>query len=181
MTSKHKTSNRFREERRTRLDTGAGMNLNLPKYKPETYGLFALILIFTVLSLIPLLQSGYFNDDVLNSQVRGIINLDNWSLLDFTTHYFKGWIANQGRFYPLAWYLYVVFYYIDSLFIYKVCILVFICIDIIVFSAFLKRLIPILILYSYPLSCCHYSFNLGAIPIQYSRSIFYCRSFFCIA
>ncbi len=117
------------------------MNLNLPKYKPETYGLFALTLIFTILSLSPLLQSGYFNDDMLNSQVKGIIDTDNWSLLDFTAHYFKAWIANQGRFYPLAWYLYAVFYYIDSVFAYKLCILIFICGDIIVFAFFLKRLI----------------------------------------
>jgi hypothetical protein len=89
--------------------------------------------------MIPLLKSGYYGDDAINSYTKGIINFEKESLFSFTRYYMFSWIET-GRFFPLAWYLYTLFYYIDNIIYYKAFILAFILIDIYTFYCFIKIL-----------------------------------------
>jgi hypothetical protein len=87
-----------------------------------------------VWSLFPLLHSGYFGDDAINSQIRGVLALEHKGLFEFTYTIFISWIKAQGRFYPLAWYAYSVFYALPSLLLYKAAIMGLVCLNVLAFG-----------------------------------------------
>jgi len=95
----------------------------------------AIIIVISTLSVI--IHSGYYSDDSLNSLTRGILIEENVSLANFTYDIVKSWITSVGRFYPLAWYVYALFYILNSLLLYKLLVIMFIVLDIIVFSYFI--------------------------------------------
>jgi hypothetical protein len=90
------------------------------------------LLAFNLLVNFRILQSGYFNDDIINSQVPGIVPYIFDTIFDLTKFYFLEWVNNQGRFFPLGWYGYYVFGYLDTLLAYKAF-----CLSSIIFSIFL--------------------------------------------
>jgi len=79
--------------------------------------LFGLLWAFYYLAV--LLKTGYISDDAYNSQVRGTTILKGVSIWEFTWGECMAWIKGAGRFMPLAFYSYPLFYYLDSLFAYK--------------------------------------------------------------
>ena len=106
---------------------------------PTTYILLALFG-FNLLINLKVLQSGYFNDDMINSQVPGVVPFVFDSIFDLTKYYFSEWIRNQGRFFPLAWYGYYVFDFFDTLIAYKLYCIFFITVSNFVFGYFVYQI-----------------------------------------
>lgn len=80
-------------------------------------------MIFNILVLSNLLESDYFGDDLYNFQVPGFVPLTYPSVFDLTKHYFMEWVNVQGRFFPGAWYVYYLFYILDTIYLYKLFLL----------------------------------------------------------
>ncbi len=99
-----------------------------------------IIIIYIIISLFPLLKSGYYFDDSINSYTKGIIKYENKSLWELTYFYFISWIKNQGRFFPFAWYVYTVYTVLNSLILYKIFILISVVINIFLFSCILIKI-----------------------------------------
>ena len=97
-----------------------------------------LLLLYTVIYLYPMLNSGYYVDDSINSLIKATVNFDGQSILYIVYANFLYWFSSLGRFFPIAFYQYLIFYYINSLLLYKIIILVFICINILLFGYFVK-------------------------------------------
>lgn len=93
-----------------------------------------LSVIFNVLVLSNLLQSDYFGDDLYNFQVPGTVPLIFPSVFDLTKHYFMEWVNINGRFFPVAWYVYYIFYIFDTVFTYKLFLLAITLSNIVLFS-----------------------------------------------
>ncbi len=98
--------------------------------------IFAVIL--AAISLSPMLASGYFSDDSRLSLTNGDLLIANQTVPEMTLSGMVAWMHNEGRFFPLAWYLYLFFSIIDNLFLYKISILIFVIINIIVFAYFIE-------------------------------------------
>lgn len=92
------------------------------------------------IALLPVLTSGYFGDDVINSYAKGVRLFDGMTLFGLTSHYFKGWVTSQGRFFPFAWYVYWLFETCNSLFLYKLFSVISILITSLTFGYFIFRL-----------------------------------------
>jgi hypothetical protein len=112
------------------------MHLSFFKNRIEI-GLSLLLVAFIVLSLMPLLSSGYFNDDAISSQISYILKSENKTLLAYTFEAFWGWVKTQGRFYPLACYNYLIFLFLPLL-TYKLTILLFVLFDVFLFGYLIK-------------------------------------------
>ena len=97
----------------------------LKKWKADKPELALLLCLLGVnaLALFPLLTTGYFGDDILNSQIRGEMIQSHRSLWGVTLHYAGLWIKNEGRLFPLSFYMYSVFYFIHHVFLYKLFVL----------------------------------------------------------
>lgn len=102
---------------------------------------FLVILLLTInaLSLFPLLTTGYFYDDILNSQIRGYMVQSNLSLWGVTYHFMKSWLIGNGRLFPLAFSDYSFFYLLDNVFLYKLFIMVVILANLGVFYVFIRN------------------------------------------
>jgi hypothetical protein len=107
----------------------------LSQYSFVCLSFAALIVVISILSII--LRSGYISDDSLNSLTRGCLIEANVSLFQFTYDIFNRWVTSVGRFYPLAWYVYALYFILNSLFLYKSAIVIFVVLDIVVFSYFI--------------------------------------------
>jgi len=77
-----------------------------------------LSILFNVLVLSNLLKSDYFGDDLYNFQALGLIPSVYPSITDFTLRSILGWM-DLGRFFPGAWYAYYLFALCDTLYTYK--------------------------------------------------------------
>jgi hypothetical protein len=115
------------------------MKINLFKNEFDI-GPLTLLVGFVVFSLMPLLSSGYFNDDAISSQISYILKFENQTLWGYTTTAFGDWVKGQGRFFPLAWYIYYVFTFFKSLIAYKIAILIFVLFDIALFGYLIKQI-----------------------------------------
>jgi len=94
--------------------------------------------IMAVISLSPMLKSGYISDDSLNSLTKGYLLDTHQTLPEMTYYHINAWVHNEGRFFPLAWYGYSLFSVIDNLFLYKISILIVVIINILIFGYFIK-------------------------------------------
>lgn len=101
--------------------------------KNKLFFLFTLACIFNFLILIPVLNSDYFGDDLYNFQVRGAAPYYFDSIYELTVFYFKQWV-NQGRFFPLAWYVYGFFYIFSDVFYYKIYLISITVLSVLTFS-----------------------------------------------
>lgn len=77
------------------------------------------LLVVWCFALLPVLSSGYFGDDSINSYAKGVRLFNGQTLFELTSYYFNSWVDTQGRFFPLAWYVYWCFEAFDTLFLYK--------------------------------------------------------------
>jgi hypothetical protein len=98
------------------------------------------LLFLNAIALFPMLLTGYCGDDVLNSQIRGEMIQTHRSLWQVVSYYALAWMRNEGRFFPLAFSNFVVFYVIRSVFLYKVIILCTVLAGLAVFYLFLRDL-----------------------------------------
>lgn len=95
--------------------------------------LYVLAIFFNFLVLFPVLSSDYFGDDLYNFQTIGAVPYYFDTVYDMTAFYFKQWL-DIGRFYPLAWYLYELFYVLDDVFLYKLFLIFITVLAVSIFS-----------------------------------------------
>ncbi len=101
--------------------------------------IYSLISLYIVLSLLPLLHSGYYSDDMVNSLLRGQISLEKISFLHYTFNFIKSMLKTQGRFVPISIFtLVTISYFFYNLILYKTLILVLIITNIFLFGYFIK-------------------------------------------
>lgn len=97
---------------------------------------YVLSAIFVGLLIIsPALNSGFFGDDVVNSLISGILTQSNQSLSDYISTKMSDFIR-AGRFFPTAFYGYIVLSYVKSVFAYKLIIVLMTVVNIIFFAYF---------------------------------------------
>ena len=78
----------------------------------KTYALVlsSIIIFICVVTLYPIIQSGYYDDDSFNSLIPAHTALDfNGSVLKHIGSNIESWMKNEGRFYPLSNYCVFVF------------------------------------------------------------------------
>ena len=76
--------------------------LEPPGLERHTASVLACLLLITVLALSPLLSTGVFADDILNSQIRGHMIQTDSSLWGVTSFYAMHWLRYEGRLFPFA-------------------------------------------------------------------------------
>lgn len=88
------------------------MKIGRTSFQVLIYLFASFLVIFT--SFFFILDTGFISDDAYNSQVKGVV-LNNGSTI-FNKFYdeTKGWVLGAGRFFPLHWYPYFVYYYTQS-------------------------------------------------------------------
>jgi hypothetical protein len=102
---------------------------------------FAFFIVFVFLT--PVLNSGYIADDSLNSLVKGTIDLNHQTIFVQVYGKIVYFLQYSGRFVPIAAFYPVIFYFITNVFLYKLSILLFTILDIILFCFFIFRLTKI--------------------------------------
>jgi hypothetical protein len=128
------------EQRFTLADNWTSFSIMQPKLNRRHLGLVLSLLLVNAIALFPLLTTGYCGDDVLNSQIRGEMIRTDRSLMGVTAHYIGWWTETQGRFFPLAFYIYSVFYVVPSIFLFKLIVLIVVLSSLFAFYSFLWRL-----------------------------------------
>ncbi|MCF7363427.1 hypothetical protein C1N32_12900 [Vibrio diazotrophicus] len=100
-----------------------------------------LVLIINFIALSPMLSSGYFSDDILNSQIKGeILNTDR-NVLEVSAFYAEQWFTNSGRIFPLGFFIaYSIFDTFDSLIAYKTYCLSIILLSVTVYFFLIKKI-----------------------------------------
>ena len=100
-----------------------------------------ILLLTSIYFLYPLLQSGYISDDAYNSLIRGSILEKNKTFGEFVLYTNSFWLNISGRLYPIAhlsqMYL---FYFVKSLFLFKIIKLIIILLSIYYFRLNVIRL-----------------------------------------
>jgi len=105
-------------------------NINMPI-------LVFLSVLFNILILSNILQSDYFGDDLYNFQISGKVPYEYMTITSYTYEAIVGWMKN-GRFFPIAVaYLYYVFDWFDSIYSYKMLMLVVTVTSNLLFSLFI--------------------------------------------
>jgi hypothetical protein len=120
-------------------------NLIIEDIKIKGLSIQGLIYLVTAFSLIFLslnfiLNTGFISDDSYNSQVRGTV-LNNGSTI--VNHFYnetKGWILGAGRFFPLHWYPYLIYYFTQSEVLIKTINLIVISFGLFFFGLFTKEI-----------------------------------------
>ncbi len=102
--------------------------------------LLASLLLVNALALMPMLDTGFISDDIINSQIRGHMIETNRSLWGVTSFYAQEWLKNEGRLFPFAFYIYSVFYVLQNILLYKLFVLSAVLASIAAFFFFVRRL-----------------------------------------
>ncbi len=101
------------------------------------YFVTAFLLIF--LGLFFMLSTGFISDDAYNSQVKGTVLNDGTTITNKFYYETKGWILSAGRFFPLAWYPYFLYYFTQSEVLVKTINLAIISLGVFFFGLFIKE------------------------------------------
>lgn len=100
------------------------------------------ILLTTGLAIAPVLHSGYFGDDGLNSLTGAYLRHDNINLFQLMRRIMGEWYYGNGRFYPFAAYVYPLFLICPSLVIYKIGTVVAVLITLLAFGRLIREFCP---------------------------------------
>ena len=105
--------------------------------------LYAAAFLLSALALAPILHSGFFDDDSLNSALWSSSTMamrgSNVITAAITEQY--GWMSNQGRFFPVTAYVYFLFYLINgNAGLFKVLMFALVLLDLALFAYLVKRL-----------------------------------------
>ena len=104
-----------------------------------TFCLWGLITVYIVVSLLPLLESGYYSDDMSDSLIRPQQELTGGSFLNYFVHINSDSIRSSGRLTPTSQFLRgAISYYADTLLTYKAIILLLVVLNIFAFGHFVK-------------------------------------------
>jgi len=102
---------------------------------------FGFIGTYIVVALLPLLFSGYYSDDMVNSVIRPTQELEGGTFFKYYVSANKSWISANGRLFPVSSFLTgLIYYYSNNLSAYKIIILLLVIIDIFLFGYFIKLL-----------------------------------------
>ncbi|GEM_PF-3345824 len=99
----------------------------------EKYVHLILIALFAFLCLKPMLNSGYYGDDAINSLNPACLKYENKSMLSSNYGLFLQWVNSQGRFYPMAYYGDMVYSIFTTPYSYKFSIMVLVAADLALF------------------------------------------------
>jgi hypothetical protein len=119
------------------------MRLLLNRPEARTNWLLICTAAFALVYLSPVLQTGFLADDAGSSLVRGITRYYDITIYQLIFRDIKAWLA-QGRFFPLASvYIYLTFYLLPSLILYKIFVLSLILLNLVMFHQLVRRICPI--------------------------------------
>lgn len=91
----------------------------------------------------PLLHTGFLADDAANSLVRGILQYYDITIFQLVFRDVTSWLA-QARLYPLASvHIYLVFYLLPSLPVYKGFVIGLILLNLLLFHQLVRRIVPL--------------------------------------
>lgn len=101
-----------------------------------------LALLFAALLLTPSLRTGFLGDDSINSTATpAALTVMGQTITGRTGTVFWSWLSGQGRFFPLAFYIYPLFYLINgNILLYKILMLAMILGNIALFSILVRRI-----------------------------------------
>jgi len=125
------------------------------------------LVMYISMTLLPLLSSGYYSDDLVFSSIKGQIKLNNSSLFNYIYNYIVSWM-NNGRFVPMAFISTLpIIYFPDDYRLYKAVILLIVILNALSFSFLIKGLTKdrYLSLYSLLLLPIFFQFRLYHDPI----------------
>jgi hypothetical protein len=112
-------------------------NRDLKSTLVQSYGLELLILLFVFFYLFVITASPYLGDDVTNSLAKSYHFYTNMNILSYTQFQLARWLS-LGRFIPFAKFEYILFYLINRIFVYKLLIVLSVCVDIAIFGYFVR-------------------------------------------
>ena len=98
-----------------------------------------LILFFVGFSLSQILHSPYLSDDGIYYFLRGEAIYSNHGILTIFAQNFQHWIQS-GRFFPLAGYALFIFYYVKSVYVYKLLIILSVCVNVAMFGILVENI-----------------------------------------
>jgi hypothetical protein len=104
------------------------------------HGMIILALVCcTVLTLLPLLTSGYYSDDLIHATLKAQIELRNVSFFEYLFNMNRQWVTENGRYYPVFFLMvYPVAYLSHDLIVYKSIVLLMVIINVLVFGRLVK-------------------------------------------
>lgn len=103
--------------------------------------LLLIAIVISVFYLTPLFYSGYIGDDAVNSlNAREGVILSGESLWLHIEKIIWIWKDSQGRFFPLAWLGYSLYYYFPTLFGYKLLVAAWVLINILIWGLFINKI-----------------------------------------
>lgn len=102
---------------------------------------FSLIGTYIVAALLPLLFSGYYSDDMVNSVIRPTQELEGGTFFKYFISENKSWVNANGRLFPVSAFLTgLIYFYSNNLVAYKIIILLLVIFDVFLFGYFVKLL-----------------------------------------
>jgi hypothetical protein len=103
--------------------------------------LVATVIGCAVLALVPLLSSGYYSDDLMNSAIKGRTELEGISLAAHLFEEIRNWVVDNGRIHPVFILENVLFsYFLTDLTIHKSAVLLLVIVDLLLFFKMLEML-----------------------------------------
>jgi hypothetical protein len=87
-----------------------------------------------------LLFTGFISDDAYNSQILGALLINKQSLIDRFVAETAGWFTGAGRFFPLHWYFYFIYYFTQSEILVKSITLVVMMLGLFFFSLLIEKI-----------------------------------------
>ncbi|HLJ95497.1 MAG TPA: hypothetical protein VKU02_20135 [Gemmataceae bacterium] len=115
----------------------------LDRFRTQIDWLWLGTIVLALMHLSPLFRTGYLADDAGNSLVHGILRYYGINIFQLLFRDTVAWIS-QARFYPLASaHIYLVFYLIPTLILYKGFVILLILSNLALFRLLVRRLYPI--------------------------------------
>lgn len=107
-------------------------------YKSHTLAVAAMVA-YVSLSLLPLLSSGYYSDDLITSTFRGQLQVQGVSFIEYFIETNRFWIHSNGRLFPVHLFtISAISYLSSSLLTYKAILLSLNVIDVLLFGYMLR-------------------------------------------
>lgn len=82
------------------------------------------LILFATSYFFVILNSGYFSDDAYSHQIRGLLKYEDQNLFSYTLKTIFGWIIGSGRMLVFSQYHFTLFYFLESLIVYKIIVLI---------------------------------------------------------
>lgn len=140
--------------------------------------LWATALVLNIIFLTPILKSGFLGDDYQHAYIKGFLLENNVSLLTYYYNIATGWLKDVGRFFPLQFYFFWIFYFIKNLYLYKTITLGLIVLNVFLFGHLVKiisrsNLVAILAIAIMPLCFQVRIFHDGILGFYYLQQIIF--------